>query len=99
MSGRNGSVVKEEESSGGPYWPEQTPSLCGHYYPDVLRLRDKRISRVGLIYFIRVLDCAICDDCYGVRIPDDMAVLDAENVGDLDEFRSRERERLRREHS
>lgn len=28
----------------GPYFPGQLPSDCGHYYPDVLRVRDDGAS-------------------------------------------------------
>ncbi len=41
----------------GPYFPGQQPSSCGHYYPDVLRLRDEK--RPGG-KFIRILDCQFC---------------------------------------
>ena len=41
----------------GPYFPGQQPSSCGHYYPDVLRLRDeKRDDRT----LVRIMDCSYC---------------------------------------
>lgn len=41
----------------GPYFPGQQPSTCGHYYPEVLRLRDER-KPDGT--FIRIMDCSYC---------------------------------------
>ena len=38
----------------GPYSPGQIPSPCGHYYPDVLRLRDEKRSDGT---FVRIIDC------------------------------------------
>ena len=40
-----------------PYFPGQRASKCGHYYPDVLRLRDER-KPDGT--FVRVVDCKYC---------------------------------------
>lgn len=41
----------------GPYFEGQMPSECGHYYPDVLRLRDKKKDNGK---YVRVMDCAYC---------------------------------------
>jgi hypothetical protein len=41
----------------GPYFPGQVPSTCGHYYPDVLRLRDEKRQDGS---FVRVVDCRYC---------------------------------------
>jgi hypothetical protein len=41
----------------GPYFSGQRPSPCGHYYPDVLRLRDER-RQDGT--FVRIVDCSYC---------------------------------------
>ena len=41
----------------GPYFPGQQPSSCGHYYPDVLRLRDEKRSDGT---FVRIIDCTYC---------------------------------------
>ncbi len=41
----------------GPYFPGQLPSDCGHYYPDVLRLRDEKRAN-GKIF--RIIDCYYC---------------------------------------
>jgi hypothetical protein len=41
----------------GPYFPNQQPAECGHYYPDVLTLRDER-KPDGT--FVRILDCTYC---------------------------------------
>ena len=42
----------------GPYFPGQQPSSCGHYYPDVLRLRDEKRDDGTLV---RIMDCTYCD--------------------------------------
>ena len=46
----------------GPYFTGQQPSSCGHYYPDVLRLRDEK-REDGT--FVRITDCKYCgrDQC------------------------------------
>lgn len=41
----------------GPYFSGQQPSSCGHYYPDVLRLRDEK-RQDGT--FVRIMDCSYC---------------------------------------
>lgn len=41
----------------GPYFPGQRSSSCGHYYPDVLRLRDEKRSDGT---FVRIIDCTYC---------------------------------------
>ena len=41
----------------GPYFPGQQPSSCGHYYPDVLRLRDEKRDDGTLV---RIMDCSYC---------------------------------------
>ncbi|MEW6406616.1 MAG: hypothetical protein AB1649_32955 [Chloroflexota bacterium] len=41
----------------GPYFPNQQPAECGHYYPDVLTLRDERKPDGSLV---RILDCTYC---------------------------------------
>ena len=41
----------------GPYLARQQPSACGHYYPDVLRLRDEKRPDGKLV---RILDCLYC---------------------------------------
>ena len=41
----------------GPYFPNQQPAECGHYYPDVLTLRDE-MKPDGT--FVRILDCTYC---------------------------------------
>lgn len=41
----------------GPYFKGQQPSSCGHYYPDVLRLRDEK-RKDGT--FVRIVDCSHC---------------------------------------
>ena len=41
----------------GPYFSGQQASECGHYYPDVLRMRDEQKSDGT---FVRVVDCKYC---------------------------------------
>jgi hypothetical protein len=41
----------------GPYFSGQQASPCGHYYPDVLRLRDEK-RQDGT--FVRIMDCSYC---------------------------------------
>lgn len=41
----------------GPYFSGQQPATCGHYHPDVLRLRDEK-RQDGT--FVRILDCTYC---------------------------------------
>ena len=41
----------------GPYFPGQLPASCGHYHPDVLRLRDEKRSDGT---FVRIIDCTHC---------------------------------------
>jgi hypothetical protein len=41
----------------GPYFTDQQPSSCGHYYPDTLRLRDEK-REDGT--YIRITDCKYC---------------------------------------
>ena len=41
----------------GPYFSGQLPSQCGHYYPDVLRLRDEKRPDGRLV---RIIDCTYC---------------------------------------
>lgn len=41
----------------GPYFQGQKPSECGHYYPDVLRLRDEKRPDGT---FVRIVDCSVC---------------------------------------
>lgn len=41
----------------GPYFKGQRPSECGHYYPDVQRLRDERRKDGSLV---RLIQCRWC---------------------------------------
>jgi hypothetical protein len=54
----------------GPYFSGQQPSACGHYYPDVLRLRDERRPDGT---FVRILDCSYCGQ---YALPLDVKTLD-----------------------
>ena len=56
----------------GPYFSGQQPAPCGHYYPDVLRLRDEK-RRDGA--FVRIMDCSYCGK---YELPLDARTLDKE---------------------
>lgn len=40
----------------GPYFEGQKQLDCGHYFPDVLAVMDKKVGE----NYIRVLDCKFC---------------------------------------
>ena len=61
----------------GPYFKGQQLSSCGHYYPNVLRLRDKK-RKDGT--FIRIIDCRYCGR-YKIKLSPDE--LDEELVHEL----------------
>jgi hypothetical protein len=48
---------QKSSKMSGPYFDGQMPSTCGHYYPDVLRLRDEKKDDGK---YVRVIDCAYC---------------------------------------
>lgn len=54
----------------GPYFAGQQPFSCGHYYPDVLRLRDERRPDGTLV---RIVDCRYCGQS---ALPLDVKTLD-----------------------
>lgn len=81
----------ESEQTGGPYYPGQAQQACGHYYPDVVRMRD---IRVGFGEALRVLNCCICRKDYTILISP-RAFSPRETLENLDEFRAKERARLR----
>ena len=58
----------------GPYFTGQQPSSCGHYYPDVLRLRDEKRENGT---FVRIIDCSYCGR---YELPLDPRTLDEEFV-------------------
>lgn len=49
-------IATSKQRSTGHYFKSQIPAQCGHYYPDVIRVRDE--SRAGK--FVRILDCCLC---------------------------------------
>jgi len=61
----------------GPYFTGQQPSSCGHYYPDVLRLRDEKRADGTLV---RIVDCKYCGK---YQFPLDPSALDEELVREL----------------
>lgn len=61
----------------GPRFPGQVPAECGHYYPDVLRLRDER-KPDGT--FVRIVDCTYCGQ---YELPLDARYLDKEIIRKL----------------
>ncbi len=48
----------------GPYYENQKSAPCGHYYPNVMRVKD--IIREGSA--VRILDCEICHKQYEMEI-------------------------------
>ncbi len=79
------------ENPNEPYFKGQEPALCGHYYPDVVRLVD--LQKNGK--FMRVFDCVHCG------LYEREVTANACNSSDtnLDEFREREMKRIFREKS
>ena len=77
------------------YHVGQMPAKCGHYYPDAVRLRDEIRGND----FIRIIDCELCGKQYEMKIDEEVynghmdVMLDEQ---DLDEFRKKERARLKR---
>ena len=61
----------------GPYFAGQQSSSCGHYYPDVLRLRDEKRADGTLV---RIIDCRYCGR---KEVPLDPGTLDAALVREL----------------
>ena len=45
----------------GPYFPGQKPMPCGHYHPDVLVVRDEKVSPTE---YVRTFDCSECGRNY-----------------------------------
>ena len=53
-------AVETDERSvsvSGPYFSGQVSAECGHYYPDVLRLRDEKRPDGSIV---RISDCRYC---------------------------------------
>jgi hypothetical protein len=64
----------------GPYVSGQTAASCGHYYPDVLRLRDEKKPDGQLV---RIIDCTYCGR---YEIPLDAKTLEKPLVHTLNEY-------------
>ena len=62
----------------GPYFPGQIASSCGHFYLDVLRLRDEKRPDGS---YVRIVDCTVCGR---LEYPLDPAALTPELVQTLD---------------
>ena len=62
----------------GPYFSGQQASSCGHFYPDVLRLRDEKRANGS---YVRIVDCTVCGR---LEYPLDPATLSPELVQTLD---------------
>lgn len=73
----------------GPYFKGQQASPCGHYYPDVVRIKDWTRGRISR----RLLNC-ICCGGYLVPIEGYAVSPDKMNRDGLEAVRARERERL-----
>lgn len=84
----------DNQSNTKPYFEGQHPAQCGHYYPDVLRVRDEK--RNG--EFFRVLDCSICKTQYETPIEGDLfnpnSLEGSLGRETLEQYRSRERNRI-----
>ncbi len=65
----------------GPYFAGQLPAECGHYYPDVLRVRDEKRQDGS---FVRIIDCEYCGR---YTIPLDLRDLAPEVVRELRRMR------------
>ena len=63
----------------GPYFPGQIASSCGHFYPDVLRLRDEKRPDGS---YVRIVDCTVCGRLEYALYP---ATLSPELVQTLDQ--------------
>ena len=70
LPGWEGQAQERSVKLSGPYFPGQQPSSCGHYYPDVLRLRDEK-RQDGT--FVRIVDCGYCGR---YELPLDVQALD-----------------------
>ena len=75
-----------------PYAEGQKPSKCGHFYPDVLRVKDFKKS--GKVY--RLLNCVHCGD-YPVEIDHHTYNPDVANREEFPAYRKREIARLKGE--
>ena len=61
---RDRQMIERSVALSGPYFSGQQPSSCGHYYPDVLRLRDEKRPDGA---FVRIMDCSYCGR-YGFQL-------------------------------
>ena len=82
----------ETPRSRSPYFAEQEPSPCGHYYPDVLRVGD---FKLGSKCF-RMLNCICCGN-YFVPISLVGYHQKMSKMKDATKFREAERIRLSKE--
>ena len=73
-----------------PYFAGQKPSECGHYFPDVLRIRDEIIGESAE----RTLHCAFCGE-YRIPIKPSMTSKESLPEKDIPETRKREFEKIR----
>jgi hypothetical protein len=62
----------------GPYFSGQQLYSCGHFYPDVLRLRDEQRSDGSCV---RIVDCTVCGK---LEYPLGPAILSPDLVHTLD---------------
>ncbi|MAG19898.1 hypothetical protein CL618_00510 [archaeon] len=78
-----------------PYFTGQIPSQCGHYHPDVIRIRNEKIGEV----YIRVLDCVVCGEIEEQLDPNMLSEelvreLDLNGVSGTDENDLKERRKI-----
>ena len=81
----------------GPYFNGQQPCECGHYYPDVIRIKDRIEEQPGANNkFFRVLDCRYCGQ-YDVPIDEEAFDEESIDVFKIDEIRQQALEDITRE--
>lgn len=84
-------LIKKTQNIGGPYFQGQTPAHCGHYYPDVVLLRDKLELKNNK--HIRVLHCVFCGE-YSVPLGFEIPLSLRINPVPTDEWREQARRDL-----
>lgn len=93
-----------DSMSGGPYFPGQEPTKCGHYHPDSMRLRDELRGK-KLIRVCKCIHCGIHEvtlninkmayDPQDLRNLQDVGFIIAQHESEFDANRERELWRFR----
>lgn len=58
------------QKTKGPFFEGQRVEPCGHYYPEVMRLRDEKREEGDFIGYVRIVNCCFCGD-YEIELPSD----------------------------